>query len=281
MNKIVIIYHNNCMDGFGAAYAAWKKYGKEATYIPADYNKPIPEVADGCEVYIMDVSFKREEMIELNRRSKKVVVLDHHETAKENLVGLDFCIFDMNKSGARLSWEYFHPDTPAPFYIKYIEDRDLWRFKLKNSLAFNTAVFALPFDFEAWDKALPKKMLMMKNGEAILGYQNKILESSHQEVNFVSIFGHENIPCVNTFTLQSDICDSLNKKYLSPFALCYHVRKKGKVKWSIRSVPGGLNVRQFAATLGGGGHNNASGFSTSKKFLNEVLSTARDNEDSE
>lgn len=32
-----IIYHNNCADGFGAAYAAWLIYHDEARYWPAQY----------------------------------------------------------------------------------------------------------------------------------------------------------------------------------------------------------------------------------------------------
>ena len=32
--NIVIIYHTDCRDGFGAAWAAWKKFGDSATYIP-------------------------------------------------------------------------------------------------------------------------------------------------------------------------------------------------------------------------------------------------------
>ena len=31
LKNIVVIYHADCRDGFGAAYAAWKKFGDRAT----------------------------------------------------------------------------------------------------------------------------------------------------------------------------------------------------------------------------------------------------------
>src|SRR3989338_9515798 len=41
--KTAILYHANCPDGFGGAYAAWKKFGDSAEYIPVKHGKPIPE----------------------------------------------------------------------------------------------------------------------------------------------------------------------------------------------------------------------------------------------
>ena len=35
----LIIYHDNCADGFGAAWAAYKKFGADgAEYLPMNYN---------------------------------------------------------------------------------------------------------------------------------------------------------------------------------------------------------------------------------------------------
>ena len=34
LNKdIVVLYHNNCTDGFSSAWVAWKKFGNKAEYI--------------------------------------------------------------------------------------------------------------------------------------------------------------------------------------------------------------------------------------------------------
>ena len=38
----LIIYHDNCADGFGAAWAAYKKFGADgAEYLPMNYNADI------------------------------------------------------------------------------------------------------------------------------------------------------------------------------------------------------------------------------------------------
>jgi len=39
--EIVVLYHANCLDGFGAAYAAWKKFGDTADYIPVQYGEEV------------------------------------------------------------------------------------------------------------------------------------------------------------------------------------------------------------------------------------------------
>jgi hypothetical protein len=52
-----VLYHSNCYDGFGAAYAAWKKFGDEGTkYLPVSYGFPPPEMPDAKAVSIVDFS---------------------------------------------------------------------------------------------------------------------------------------------------------------------------------------------------------------------------------
>jgi len=52
--------------------------------------------------------------------------MDHHKSALEDLKGLSPNIyFDMERSGARLAWDYFHPGKEPPAFIDYIEDRGI------------------------------------------------------------------------------------------------------------------------------------------------------------
>ena len=37
--KPLVLYHANCADGFGAAFAAWLKLGDEAEYVACSYGK--------------------------------------------------------------------------------------------------------------------------------------------------------------------------------------------------------------------------------------------------
>ena len=44
--KTVVLYHANCHDGFGGAFAAWKKFGDAADYVPMRYGMAIPDDVD-------------------------------------------------------------------------------------------------------------------------------------------------------------------------------------------------------------------------------------------
>ena len=45
MNTTLVLYHDNCRDGFGAALAAWCRFGDTADYQSVQYGRPAPEVA--------------------------------------------------------------------------------------------------------------------------------------------------------------------------------------------------------------------------------------------
>ena len=116
---IYVLYHKNCMDGKGAAYAAWKKFGESAKYIEVNYGEPVPEMTDASEIYILDFSYPKDVLYKM-AETAKVVVLDHHKTAQADLEGVEFAKFDMTKSGAVLAWEYFHPNSPTPMSLSQL-----------------------------------------------------------------------------------------------------------------------------------------------------------------
>ena len=164
--KPLVIYHANCTDGFGAAFAAWLKLGNEAEYVPAEHGTRVMSnlpMFEGRDVYILDFSFSKEDMGDIFAVAKLVVWLDHHKTAFEmlgqpsegqryNETSLrSYVLLDNNKSGALLAWEYFHPGTDAPTLIQHIDDRDRWQFKLEGSKEFHAALASYqPWTFEMW-----------------------------------------------------------------------------------------------------------------------------------
>ena len=120
-------YHANCADGFGAAWSAWKILGDEANYQPVRHGDPIPEVHSAMRLAIVDFAYRRDQLLEIAEKVDTLIVLDHHRSAAKDLDGLDFARFDLNKSGARMAWEYWHPGVELPDLLAYVEDRDLWR----------------------------------------------------------------------------------------------------------------------------------------------------------
>ena len=161
--KPLVIYHASCADGFGAAFAAWLKLGDEAEYAPCQYGEKVPLDPskiqyEDREVYVLDFSFPREAMNRLFAAAKRVVWLDHHESAFEMWCGkapdLFFTIhkeqndqqhivLDDCRSGAYLAWEYFHPGTEVPMFIRHIDDRDRWVFALDGTREVNSALWSL------------------------------------------------------------------------------------------------------------------------------------------
>lgn len=124
-----VLYHANCKDGFGAAWAAYQHFGESAKYIPVQYSEPLPEIEDGDNVFIVDFSYSRDILVPLSERCN-LTVIDHHKTAFEALTGLNFATFDMNRSGAVLTYKHFFPDRTPPDLLFYIQDRDLWLWNL-------------------------------------------------------------------------------------------------------------------------------------------------------
>ena len=82
------IYHGGCDDGFAAAWVVHKYHqhrGLDDTdYYPAVYNQEPPPVA-GKDVVIVDFSYKRSVLERMAQEALSVTVLDHHETAQDEL----------------------------------------------------------------------------------------------------------------------------------------------------------------------------------------------------
>ncbi len=91
---IHVISHKNCYDGLAAAWCAWREFGDRATYHYCNYHDPLPEIADGDEVYILDYSRDCREILSLLDRGCIVVLLDHHETALVEMLRLVTAVRD-------------------------------------------------------------------------------------------------------------------------------------------------------------------------------------------
>jgi len=265
--RIYVLYHASCADGFGAAYAAWKKLGSQAKYIPVSYHEYLPDMRENSEVYILDLSYPRDVLIDLNARMKKVIVLDHHKTAQENLRGLVFAKFDMEKSGAVLAWEYFHPDKEVPILLEYVQDRDLWQWNLLNSQEVNDLIWSYDRTFEEWQKLEeeihyacgPDFYSVVLRGEAIMKFRKQQTKSIVASAYLTEIDGHK-VPVVNTNQNVSEVCHLLLDEFPnSPFSAAFFELEKGTWVVSLRSR-GDFDVSEVAKANGGGGHKAASGF---------------------
>lgn len=280
--RTYILYHANCWDGFCGAWIARNALPVDTVFIPVQYGQDLPVMEEGSRLYILDFSYSRSMMRHLLSRMHKVTVLDHHKTAEKELWQLtnefiqrpdlianlpgselpEIC-FDMEKSGGRLTWEYFHPQDVAPWLVDYTEDRDLWLWKLNWSREINAFIRSWPLDFAKWDEfnlvpvGCPRWDTWIDAGSAIIRREQQIIDDHLRHAREIEMDGHK-ILAVNATVLFSDIAAELAKD--RPFGACYFDRADGKRQWSLRSRNGGIDVAELAQAHGGGGHKQAAGF---------------------
>lgn len=281
---VTVIYHGGgCRDGFCAAWL-FKRAFPAANFVAAHYGEPPPDVA-GHAVFIADFSYTRPVMFDVAVCADQLTILDHHRTARAELDGFaDECeqhgmsrpevVLDMDKSGARLAWEYLYghrllPDDMLdtsrsglslgipPWLVDYTEDRDLWRWRLPYSREINAAVRSYPLDFDAWDSIAACRHSLIAEGGAILRAEWQVIEAHVRHAREVELAGHK-VLAVNATTLQSEIAGELAAG--RPFGVCYFDRGDGVRQYSLRSRDGGVDVSEVAERFGGGGHPRSAGF---------------------
>ena len=138
MKNIVVIYHND-LDGFGAAWAAWKKLGNRARYLAMDYAMSAPKGLKNKEIYFLDFCYPLAVMKKIRKEAKSITIIDHHISNKPVLKIADNFSYNINNSSAVLAWKYFNLRKSIPKLLLYIEDEDIWRFKIpftKELMAF-------------------------------------------------------------------------------------------------------------------------------------------------
>lgn len=276
----LVIYHKNCADGFGAAFSAWKKLNSIAVYIACSYNDNPPVVVDK-HVAVFDFSFPRDITIKLQSEAASFILLDHHKTAKESISDLPNCYFNMNKSGAVLAWEFFHPDQPIPKFLLHIQDRDIWKFEMQDTYAFSESQFLRPYQFDSWNEMMNEQVVidMIEKGKYLLEMKENNVKYLVKSADKRKFQGYDTY-CVNSYNFLSEVGNNLCEKYPDAVALIWRWNTKYKCYYiSLRSYQPkhegdkcGPDVSMLAKKYeGGGGHEHASGFTYRSEYNIESL----------
>lgn len=267
--SVDVLYHDSCADGFGAAWAAWKYLddgwgNDEVRYHRVQYGRPMPEIPDGSTVFILDFSYDAETLEALRPRVKQLTVLDHHRSAEKELAGLPYAIFDMNRSGAVMAWEFFFPKEPVPKLLQYVQDRDLWRWELPGSRDFSMGLRGLvDFDFELWDhihRHPDEFEAILREGATLREYMNREIARKVWKASTWEIKGHR-IPILNETTWNSETCEALLDRFPdAPCVATFFIGKEGEQIISLRTREDrNFDVSALAESFGGGGHRMAAG----------------------
>lgn len=271
----ICVHHAGCPDGFGAAWAVWRGWGREGEFIGRGHEDRLRgSDVEGALVAFVDIAPENDEILELARHAAHLIVLDHHVTASTRLLGdptvceaVDagghLMHFDMQHSGAVLAWLHFLPDEPVPELLAYVEDQDLWSWKLADSEAVNAAISSHPHSLETWERlaALPIAELAGQ-GESIVRANRVEVERAVRSASPIAI-GERRVEAVNARTNRAKVGHELAERaaYGEPWGCVYRI-EGSRVNATLYSI-GDFDVARVATSFGGGGHKNAAGFTVS------------------
>ena len=230
-----VLYHANCYDGLGAAWAIRKQLGDTADYIPVQYGESPPDVT-GKHVIIADFSFSPLVLRIMEEKAASLTLLDHHASAKDMLQDYQ-CLcpgthieFDMKRSGAMMAWNHFHPNQEPPLLLQHIQDQDLWNWEMPHSEAFLRNLSSYPMSMQTYDK---------------------VANFSSDEYEQFVRQGQGLVAQFKTFVLLWQVDSNC-------------------IKVSLRSVDQ-CDVKDIAVRFGGGGHPTAASFNLPLERLPELI----------
>ena len=276
MAKTLVCYHRD-LDGFGAAFAFWKKYMRdknfkaahgEVEYESVQYGEPFPKKAsDYTHIYVLDFTFDRAICDELDKVAQ-LTVIDHHEGKFKDLEGARYAVLDASMSGAELTWKTLS-GSPIPDVIKYVGDYDLHTFLLPNSREITSYLRFLDWDFEVWDNIDMNVALQIGTVLwAQVQSEAKFLASRSMPVEYLGV----KTRIFDAPIQYNEASVRLYESEVLPFVVFY--RHDGD-KWLV-GLRGnqGWNLIKVANIFGGGGHRNASGLTFTGNFNPTLMANA-------
>ncbi|XP_030499423.2 uncharacterized protein LOC115714806 isoform X1 [Cannabis sativa] len=316
IKKAAVLYHYPCPDGAFAALAAHLYFS--ATSIPTlffpntVYNPitsqdlPLHQIT---HLYLLDFVGPPGFVPHVASKVPNVVILDHHKTALETLgAGAGpgdknvTKIIDMQRSGATIAFDYFrervslssnNPTVLAQFdrarpLFEYIEDGDLWRWRLPNSKAFSSGFKDLNIEFNVglnpslFDQLLGLDLeeVISKGMKSLLEKQRLIDEALSKSFEIAlggGRFGHCLAVCADSIAeLRSELGHQLatkshNLNLRGIGAIVYRIPELENdqlLKISLRSVET-EDTTLISQEFRGGGHLNASSFMLSWEEFNQ------------
>lgn len=287
---VVVILHGACQDGTAAGWVV-RKYLNEISPtkirfvfgmhrdIDKDLNASALTVNDleGKDVWILDYMYPAESIQRIKYRS--LTIIDHHIGNK------DYCIdcshlentrvfFNVEQSASGLAWRTLFPSIEVPWWIQYIEERDLFKYTLPYSREISNAMYTLKYrSFAKFDElhtfTEQQKQEFANQGILISTVKQDIVSSIVRNAHHCT-FDTYKIYVVETSVLVSDVSEALYLKYKDTcdFVMCIYYDFKGRYfKCRLRNSNDSLidlstlADRYRSRDLPGGGHEHAASFS--------------------
>jgi oligoribonuclease NrnB/cAMP/cGMP phosphodiesterase (DHH superfamily) len=298
-NFDIIIYHKSCPDGIASAWIV-KQYNPNAIIISSDAgSEPILNTnLKNKRIIFVDVCPNNlYYLIKLSKETEYIMVIDHHISLQKQLNNIKLpnninIIFDIKNCACILTWEYFTNNKTnilphntllidnIPWFLKYIEDRDLWKLEMPNSQEVSLGLLEGNY-------ITIEGLTRLYHTEYDMIY-NKILEQGKIEIIIKeklinNQIKYNSIPCKfkvlnkeyliwffeSNDNLRSDVGNKLlftkitknNINKFPDFVVSWRYSFINDQFWfSLRSHNESVNVANIAQIFKGGGHRNAAGF---------------------
>lgn len=143
--RIYVLHHDD-LDGYMSAaviHFYMRQYMTQCLeFIPVQYNQPCPlfniQLNQNDVVYIVDFSYDKETILKLREQCRSVRVIDHHQSAIEELAGLEDCYLDESVAGCIGTWRHFYGKKEVPFAVQVADDYDRFIHETGYSEALNS-----------------------------------------------------------------------------------------------------------------------------------------------
>ena len=263
IKKTVVLYHNDCFDGFSGAWVVWKKFGAKATYIGLEHQESPPKGLSDKDLYFIDFTYSKKTMLALKKKARTLVVLDHHESHKSATQVADDYRFSLLHSGCMLAWMYFHPKMKPPRFLQSVEDQDLFVFRKPHTREIISYLGTRDKNFRTWDTFMNagensrKRWGIISIGTTLLNARQKMVERTLPYAMPVIFEGYRTL-AINSPIYYSELANGIYSKLKKPFGISWYYRDN-KLHVSLRS-DGTVDVSKLALKYSGGGHRGAAGF---------------------
>ncbi|KAL0853389.1 hypothetical protein Bca101_058541 [Brassica carinata] len=306
--KVAVLYHYPCHDGVFAALAAHLYFSANSIpslFFPNTVYSPLTTsqlpLQDISHLYLLDFTGPPGFVQQVSPKVDSVVILDHHKTAIESLGDVaSTCknvtkVLDITRSGATIAFDYFTQKLKEETrgncremddfkrmrrIFEYIEDADIWKWKLPESKAFNSGIIDLGIEYNFNENSSLFQQLLSLDHESVINRGKESLSRKHKRIHEaleqsyeIVLGGDEEFGrCLavngDEFAeLRSELGNQLaekskNLKLRGVGAVVYRVPEledETKLKISLRSVEE-EDTTVVSQRFGGGGHKNASSF---------------------
>lgn len=295
VKTIAVLYHYPCMDGIFAAYIAKHSLPAEATeFHPHSTTKAfdLTQISETVEeLYLLDYCGPEGFLERICKHFKRVVLIDHHQTALDYLERLqndmpaNLETFVKTKySACMLAERWFQPVGLSDQFcmlMKYVQDNDLWQHELPKSEECTAGLMSLKLDpTPAMFDVIPTLRVgtLIKLGEPEIQKRNAYADEHVKRASFHvlpdGLFDEKKVALVQFDTvpeyisyLGDCVCQLAESKV---GIIAFPIADGTQIKLSVRSEED-VDTLVLTSKYKGGGHKNASGCVISKEEFNKLF----------